>query len=130
MKRHIISVLTGVSMAILLSLNTLKAQEASTILGKWKGVDEPNRQTEFFQGKDGHYFGRVINDKEKPANNGKILFKDLSFDKASNTFTGKLVHPEKDMELDVVVSFESNSKLKAEAHKYFISKTIYFIRIQ
>jgi len=120
----------GALFAVTLISTTISAQEPVSILGKWCGVEEPDRQIEFVQEKDGSFTGKVINSMSNNPKNGTLLLKNLKFDPKSKTFIGNMTPPDKDIELEARVSFEGDDKLKLEASKFFITKTIHFLRIK
>jgi len=108
----------------------VQREDSITLLGKWKGVEEPDRQIEFVQESDGSFSGKVINSKRSNPKNGTILLKNLKLEPQSKTFVGKMNPPDKDIELEARVSFEGDDKLKLEASKFFMTKTIHFLRIK
>lgn len=106
---------------LLFVANTMFAQITSTIIGKWKAEDQPDKGSEIYLAKDGLYYGKE--------SNGKILLKKLKYDDATKTFKGIMTPPDKDIEFNVTISFINNNKLKIVAKKFFITKTMFLIRI-
>jgi hypothetical protein len=104
-------------------------QVQKDILGKWRAAEDTSRQVEMYQAKDGLYYAKVINSSDKNAKNGHNLLQKLVYDAQKNTFKGKLVPPEKGIEIDATASFDSANKLKVVSKKFFITKTFYFIRL-
>lgn len=100
------------------------------IIGQWKAESEKGKQSEFYLAKDGFYYGKLIPSDEKPDYNGKIIMKKLVYDASTNTYKGTMNPPDKDLELAVTISFVTNDKIKVVAKKFFMSKTMYFIRIK
>lgn len=111
-------------------ISITQTEESLILIGKWKGEEEPDRQIEFVQETDGTFSGKVINDKSNKSKNGTKILKNLKFEPQSKTFVGKMTPPDKDIELDARVSFEDNDKLKVVASKFFMTKTIHFLRIK
>jgi hypothetical protein len=109
---------------------TVFGQTQSTIIGKWKGEDKPNLQSEFYLGKDGLYCGKIIKDTENKGTLGRIILKKFKFDPKTSSFKGRMSPPDRDIELDATITFESKDKLKIVAKKFIMTKTIYFIRIK
>lgn len=105
-------------------------QTPQTIVGKWKGVEEPERQIEFVQEKDGSFSGKVINDQSKEPKNGKVILKHLLFDSKTKTFKGKMSPPDKDISMDATVYFIGSNKIKVESSMLFITKKFHFVRIK
>lgn len=100
------------------------------IIGQWKGEKEPEKRSEFYLAKDGFYYGKLIADGDKTENKGKIIMKKLSYDAATKSYKGIMSPPDKDIELNVTISFVTNDRIKVVAKKFIISKTFYFIRIK
>jgi uncharacterized protein (DUF2147 family) len=114
----------------MLLFTALFAQTPQTIVGKWKGVEEPERQMEIVQEKDGSFSGKVINDQNKESKTGKVILRNLTFDSKTKTFKGKMLPPDKDITMDVTVFLIGNEMLKIESRMLFISKNIYLVRIK
>jgi hypothetical protein len=114
----------------ILSSMTAWSQTEHDIIGKWKGEDKPDMQSEFYLAKDGLYYGKIIKDTENKGTLGRIILKKFKYNVKTNSFKGTMSPPDRDMELDATITFESNDKLKIVAKKFIISKTIYFIRIK
>jgi hypothetical protein len=116
--------------ALVLFTISVSAQTESTIIGKWKGDEKPDMQSEFYLDKDGLYYGKIIKDVENKGTLGRIILKKFKYDAKTNAFKGKMSPPDRDMELDATITFVNNDKLKIVAKKFIITKTIYFIRIK
>jgi hypothetical protein len=106
------------------------AQSAETIAGKWQAENDANRQSEIYLAKDGFYYGKLIAEKGKTENLGKLILKKLKYDSATQTFKGTMSPPDRNMELEATVSFVGKDKLKIVARKFLMSKTVYFVRIK
>ena len=106
------------------------AQTAGDLIGKWKGVEEPSRQTEFFAGTDGFYYARIINDKSKKSADGHLLLKKLKYDEQAHTFKGLMSPPDMNMEINAEITFEGKDKLKVTGKKLIMTKTFHFVRIK
>jgi uncharacterized protein (DUF2147 family) len=104
-------------------------QTANPILGKWRAAEDTSRQVEMYQTKDGLYYAKVINSSDKNAKNGHNLLQKLVYDAQKNSFKGKLVPPDKGIEIDATVRFDNANKLKVVGKKFFMTKTFYFIRL-
>jgi hypothetical protein len=115
----------------LLSVTTsISAQSANTILGKWQDETDANRRMDIYQDKDGLYYGKSAAEKDKKVNTAKTALKKLKYDASSQTFKGTMNPPDADIDLNVTVSFVGNDKLKFVAKKFFMTKTIYLLRIK
>lgn len=121
---------TFIKAIFILQTTYLFGQSPSVLLGKWKGEDKPNNHTEFFQEKDGLYYGKLIFEGVEKKNIGKILFKKMTYNTAKKEFKGWMSPPEGDMEIDASLTFISPDKLKIVVRKFLMSKTIYLIRIK
>ncbi|MCU0322956.1 MAG: hypothetical protein MUE72_11095 [Chitinophagaceae bacterium] len=108
----------------------LTAQTATDIIGKWKGEDKQNNHIEILLGNDGLYYGKLIYEDGKKENLYKQTMRNLIYDVTSKMYKGIMSPPDKDIELNVTISFVDKNKLKLVAKKLFITKTIYFLRIQ
>jgi hypothetical protein len=107
---------------------TISAQTANTLLGKWKGADEPQRELEIYRATDGLYYGKLIYEGGKTEHIGKLILKKMSYTESSNSFKGTMSPPDMNMEMDATISFISNDKIKVHVKKLLMSKTIYFVR--
>jgi hypothetical protein len=107
----------------------LSAQNAQRIIGKWKNEADQNKQAEFFLAKDNLYYGKLIAENGKTENIGRLIMKKLQYDEQKRIFTGTLSPPDIAFDLNATVSFVNDNKLKVEATKFFMTKTVYFIRI-
>jgi hypothetical protein len=106
------------------------SQAPQAIVGKWKGKDEPSRQTEFYQNKNGSFSGKIINDTSKSPKNGFLIFKELKYDDRSHTFIGKMTPPDKNIEIDATVSFIGKDELLIVGKMLLFTKTTTFLRIK
>lgn len=118
------------TIAMLLCILALRAQTASTIFGQWKDEKEPDRQMEFYLDKDGLYYAKIINSKNKEMINGQVLVKKLKYDEVSKTFRGFMSPPDANLELNATVTIVTNDKLKIVAKKLVMSKTIHLVRLK
>jgi hypothetical protein len=118
--------ISGVMLLFVLS----SAQSSQAIVGKWKGVEEPERQMEFVREKDGSFSGKVINDQTKESKNGKVILQNLIFDSKSKTFKGKMSPPDKDIAMDATLYFIGSDKIEVESRMLFITKKFLFVRIK
>lgn len=96
----------------------LLGQLPSTLIGKWRGEDKPNNHTEFFIAKDGLYYGKLIFEGAEKKNLGKVLMKKLSYNSITKEFKGTMSPPDGEMELNVILSFVGNDKLKVVVKNY------------
>jgi hypothetical protein len=106
------------------------AQDGSGIIGKWKGEDKPNSHIQFYIEKDGFYYGKLVYENGKTENIGKIMMNQLKYDDATKTYKVNMTAPDKNITLKITLSLEGNNKIKVIAKKLFITKTIYFLRVQ
>ena len=108
----------------------VSAQTGSSIIGKWKGEDQPNNHVQFYFEKDGFYYGKLVSENGKTQNIGKAMMKQLKYDATTNTYKGTMTPPDKNITVNVTLSLIGNDKIKVVAKKFLITKTIYFLRIQ
>lgn len=87
-------------------------------------------ESEFYLDSDGLYYGKIIKDQDKKGALGKTTFKKLKYDPKSKSFKGTMSPPDRDMEIDAIITFEGNDKLKVVAKKFLMTKTVYLIRIK
>ncbi len=108
------------------------AQTSDSIIGKWVGESEDNSElkSEIYLDKDNLYYSKVIEEGGSPKNAGKIVMKKLKYDFHSKTYIGTMSPPDKNIELNITISIVGNDKLKVVAKKFFMTKTIYLIRIK
>jgi Uncharacterized protein conserved in bacteria (DUF2147) len=118
-------------LGFLVGSHILWAQNANSILGKWKNLDaEKAMQMEIYLAQDGKYYGKIINDNSQPSKNGNIALKALQYDAKKGTYKGTMSPPDAKTEINVTLSLQDNNKLKMVGKKFFMSKTFYLQRIQ
>jgi hypothetical protein len=121
----------GTCLSILLLTITIgaSAQQASEIMGQWKSEEKPERLMEFFVGSSGIYYARVVYDESKEGVAGKTILKDLRFDELSKTFSGIMMPPDGNLELNATIKLVGVDRIKIVATKLFMTKTLYLRRI-
>jgi hypothetical protein len=117
------------SMLLFLSLGLL-AQSANSIIGKWLNPESNSFIVEIYLSTDGCYYGKILEDKKIAEGNIKIIFKKLSYITAEKRFSGTMIPPGKDIELEASVCFIEHDKLEIKASKLFMTKTIQLNRIK
>lgn len=121
----------GTYLSILLlaiSIGT-SAQQASEIIGQWKSEEKPERHMEFFIGNEGLYFAKLVYDQSEKAEKGKTILKDLRFNESSKTFSGVMMPPDGNLELNATIMLVGVDRIKIVATKLFMTKTLYLRRI-
>jgi len=110
----------------------VKAQSSRDIVGHWKDNEENNRLTEFYQGDDGLYYAKIIEDKENKDINGKIFMKKLKYDDQSKTYKGVASPPDVDVniEINATVSWIDKDTLLIVVKNFFKTKEVRFLRIK
>ncbi len=98
------------------------AQSRAPITGKWKGEEKKDLIIDIYQATDSLFYGK---DQQ-----GKVVLRQLQFDSKSSTYKGKMVPPDKDIALDLVVFTETTGKLKLVARKFVMTKTFYLTKIK
>ncbi len=121
---------TTLTCALVLLALAAFSQSASSIIGQWKDEADPDRQMEFYLDKDGLYYAKGINDKNKESIAGKTLVKKLKYDEATKTFQGLMSPPDAKLELNATISFMGHDKLKIVAKKFVMTKTILLVRLK
>lgn len=105
-------------------------QNNTDITGKWITEEkDKTAQIEIYLSKDGKYYGKVINNIKNPANNGRIMLKELVYNEKTKTYTGTMLPPDAGIELNVTITLESKDRLKIVARKLVMRKTMYLKRI-
>ncbi|MBX9784798.1 MAG: hypothetical protein K2X48_16030 [Chitinophagaceae bacterium] len=119
----------SVFLPVFVQMGFATGQNGNAINGKWKSEDGDKKvQMEIYLAKDGKHYGKVINDTEKPANNGRIAMKALAYNEKEKNYTGIMQPPDVNMELNITVTLETKDRLKVVARKLLMKKTMYFIR--
>ena len=113
---------------VMLAAFVASAQNADIIIGKWKDADHPEKQLEMYS-QDGKYFGKSINDRNKPSKNGTIIFKDLVWSEKTKNYQGILISPENNEEFKIVVRLIDNNKFQFKVSKFIFTKSFTFKRI-
>lgn len=108
---------------------SLSAQTAQDIMGKWQDEENTEKQIEMQQHADGYFYGKVINNPKK-SKNGFLVFKNLVWEGKSKTFQGIVNAPEIGEEIKVTLSLVNKDKFQFKVKKFFISKTVQFVRIK
>lgn len=127
---NIISKSVFIALVVCLATTFVSAQMPDAIIGKWTGEDKSEFISEIYLGKDNLYYSKVIKEGGSTKNAGKTVMKKLKYDEQSKTYVGTMNPPEKNIELNITVSIINNDKLKVVAKKFFITKTMYLIRIK
>jgi hypothetical protein len=115
---------------VVVNMDIASAQSGrNAITGRWKSEEQGKKvQMEIYLAKDGRYYGKVINDVEKSANNGRIAMKALVYNEKQKNYTGTMQPHDVNMELNITVTLETKDRLKVVARKLLMKKTMYFIR--
>ncbi len=107
---------------LLLVANNASSQSAKDILGHWKSVEHPDKLVEIYVGKDALCYGREVSTPNKN------MLKQLQYNEATKTFSGTMSPPDKDITLSVNISVLNHDTLKLVAKKFFVTKTMLFVR--
>lgn len=105
-------------------------QSQIDLIGNWQNEERSDMVTEFYLAKDGLVYGKRKESKKDLKNEEHIFIKKLKYSSDTKTFMGTMTPPDKDILLNVVISFENKDRIKMVARKLLMSKTIYFKRIK
>lgn len=100
-----------------------KGQEQS-ILGLWKGEDKQEIKIQIYYAKDGAYYGKTSDGKEK------IVLKRMIYDTLKKHYKGTMHPPDANIELNATLIQIGPNKLKITVRKLLLTKTMYISRIQ
>lgn len=114
-------------MMLLIASVTVNAQTSKLIVGQWRDVDHPEKQIEITT-RAGKFVGKTIN-SSNPAENGKIIFKDLIWNDASKSHKGILINPDNGDEFKIEIEMIGTDRFKFTAGKFIFSRTFTFNRI-
>ncbi len=101
------------------------ASPGDAILGRWKAAEGGLVAT--ISGNAGKYEGVVAESTEKPALVGKPMFRGLTYDSRSSTWTGEVYAPRKDAFVPATIRL-SDGGLVLKAGKGLMSKTMSWTR--
>jgi Uncharacterized protein conserved in bacteria (DUF2147) len=105
--------------------------QSGTITGNWQAEDKSkNMQMEIYLAKDGNYYGKIINDNSKASKNGTLVLQNLIYDGKKQQYTGTIKPPDAGLTLHATVTLENTNRIKIEANKIVMCKTMYLIRIK
>lgn len=98
--------------------------------GEWKGSTERGDiKVKIMQDSDSSYYGIVMEDANNSKNKGKLMLKEVVFNKKEKCYSGKMMPPDIDLQLNVIITQHSPGQLKMVARRLFMSKTILLSRI-
>nr|WP_293296845.1 hypothetical protein [Allomuricauda sp.] len=100
------------------------SQNSDAIVGNWKSED--NKYIKFYSVKEGVYYGKINDKKDKY--NGKILC-EVKYNNQKKSYTGTLRPPETDVTLKTVITIVNSKKMKIVSSKFLISKTVYCTKV-
>jgi uncharacterized protein (DUF2147 family) len=98
------------------------SQTENKIIDTWQAEEDASKKMEIYLAKDGLFYSKD--------STGKLILKKLKYNEKTKSYSGQITPPEKDMTLNVTISFESDNKLKMLAKKFIMSKTLYLIKIK
>lgn len=104
------------------TLGKLQAQRSTDIVGKWQDVDHPEKRVMIYQ-KEERYFGKSLEEKSNP------VFKNLIWEKVSNTYTGILINPANQEEYEVEIQWEGKDLFKFTVGPFIFKRTFRFKRL-
>jgi len=99
----------------------------SSILGTWKAAELENSTIEVYEGKDGYIYGKIIESDQKDWID-EVILKKVKYDATKKTWEGIVYSLRMYFNVDVVMSLESEKKLKIVGTKWYMSKTFYWTR--
>jgi hypothetical protein len=105
------------------------AQNPDKMLGKWKFEEDAKSVVEIYLAKDGMYYGKIITAGDEKMKVGHLLFQKCKYEESSASLKGIIRPTETAKEMNVTINLESNGKLKAVAKKFFMSKTLFFSKV-
>jgi uncharacterized protein (DUF2147 family) len=108
---------------------SISAQSANDLLGKWKAAEDGSRQIEFYLSTDGYFYGKAIgNSSDGKMKAGHLFLQKIWYDAASKSWKGTLHPPDANMSIDARITIDSQAKMKVVGQKFFMTKTIYFTK--
>jgi hypothetical protein len=112
-----------------LYFNSISAQNANDLLGKWNAEDDATKQVEFFLSTDGYFYGKAVgNSSDGKMKAGHLFLQKIWYDAANKSWKGTLHPPDVNMSIDARITVDGHQKIKVVGQKFFMTKTIYFIK--
>lgn len=100
-----------------------------TIVGLWQDADDPQRLIEFYTDDNDEIVGLGIN-KSTSKQTGKKIFEKLTYQGDSDTYTGIMTPPEKDISINATIYYVNENKIKIVGKKMLFKKTIILERVE
>jgi len=109
---------------LLIGLQYYASGQEKTITGLWKDDGKENIKIEIYYAKDGAYYGRDADNKQK------VVLKKLVYDADKKQYKGTMHPPDANIELNATLTQISPDKIKITVRKLLLTKTMYISRIQ
>jgi hypothetical protein len=105
------------------------ASNPDKMLGKWAFDETPKSIVEVYLAKDGMYYGKVVASGDEKLKVGHLVFQKCKYEANSTSLKGIIKPSDTAKEMNVTISLDKNGKLKAVAKKFFMSKTLFFSKV-
>lgn len=126
--QHIIQT-TLFSMFYLFSFSEMGfTQTNPSISGRWVMENEPQKIISIYLARDGFYYGKI--DQPASKDNGKLVIQKLRYNTEKKLYQGTMSPPDQNITLNVSLTFVGEKRIKLEARKMFLTKTMYLIPAQ
>ncbi len=102
------------------------AQAEESLAGRWQD-DERSVVMTFVKGPDGLWSAQAVS-SPRPTEVGKVVYRGLTFDAATQTWAGELIKPEEGQVAKVTLKIVSPNKMEAVARVFIFSKTLTLTR--
>ncbi|OYU80714.1 MAG: hypothetical protein CFE23_08320 [Flavobacterium sp. BFFFF1] len=101
--------------------------KSDPLIGTWKSK-ETKPKTIYFTEKDGFLQGKIVMNDNDSSAGGEI--KQLIFNPKLKAYEGEMSPPGEDKSLKIKIMIVQKNELKLILEKFYLSKTIYFTRVQ
>ncbi|MEL7531519.1 MAG: hypothetical protein AAFN10_09440 [Bacteroidota bacterium] len=110
-----------------LSMVSHSPSKQGSILGTWQAPDLANSTIEVYEAQDGYIYGKITASDEADWID-EIILKKVKYDADENAWKGVVYSLRMYFNVDVVLTLESDQKLKLVGTRWYMSKTFYWMR--
>lgn len=112
---------------IALSCFAQSASDEEQLRGTWKAPEINNSLIKIYKSDEGFWLGEILQ-SDQSEDIGKVFLRKGKYDPKTKIWSGELVNPDNGIVLTAELTLTNNSTLKVKGTKFFITKTMNWIR--
>ena len=109
------------------SLTNPKSSTQTSILGTWQAAELENSTIEVYEAEDGYIYGKITASDEEDWVD-EIILKEVKYDAEQKAWVGIVYSLRMYFDVNVVMTLESDKKLKIVGSRWYMTKTFYWSR--